>query len=74
MIQFSSHVRARLLEGIRYLSLFLSLHPRADAISDEGVAFSADPIVYFERRGCIFGSISSEEVAFPTTGTDGVHF
>ena len=64
MIQFLSHVRAPLLEGIRYLSLFLSLHPRADAISAEGVAFSADPL-----------SISNEGVAFSAAfQAKGLHF
>ena len=64
MIQFLNHVKAPLLEGIRYLSLFLSLHPRADAISDEGVAFSADPL-----------SISNEGVAFSAAfQAKGLHF
>ena len=46
-----------------------------------GVAFSADPCTNFERRGCICNSISSEGVAFSTTGsgfgcisTEGVAF
>jgi len=69
VIQFLSHVRAPLLEGIRYLSLFLSLHPRADAISDEGVAFSADPLSISNEGVAFSAAFQANGVAFPTTGT-----
>ena len=51
--------------GVRFPALAEFRHP---SMSDEGVAFSANPGANFERRGFIFGCISTEGVAFSTTG------